>query len=45
MGTLIFWLPHNPDWREKIGYKGKTDLVREKWKENLRLVEKEPDID
>jgi hypothetical protein len=25
-------LPLNPDWREKISYKGKTDLVREKRK-------------
>jgi hypothetical protein len=45
MGTLVFRLPLNPDWREKISYKGKTDLVREKRKENPRLVEKEPDID
>jgi hypothetical protein len=45
MGTPVFWLPLNPDWREKISYKGKTDLVREKRKENPRLVEKEPDID
>jgi hypothetical protein len=45
LGTPIFWLPLNSDWREKISYKGKTYLVREKRKENLRLVEKEPDID
>jgi hypothetical protein len=45
MGTPIFWLPLNPDWREKISYNSKTDLVREKKKENLRLVEKEPGID
>jgi hypothetical protein len=45
MRTPIFWLPLNPDWREKISYKGKTDLVREKRKENPRLVEKEPGID
>jgi hypothetical protein len=45
MGTLVFRLPLNPDWREKISYKGKTDLVREKRKENPRLVEKEPSID
>jgi hypothetical protein len=25
MGTQTFWLPLNPDWREKINYKGKTD--------------------
>jgi hypothetical protein len=30
---------------EKISYKGKTDLVRKKRKENPRLIEKEPDID
>jgi hypothetical protein len=48
MRTLIFWQPQNPenpDWREKISYKGKTNLVREKRKENPRLVEKEPGID
>jgi hypothetical protein len=45
MGTLVFRLPLNPDWREKISYRGKTDLVREKRKENPRLVEKEPSID
>jgi hypothetical protein len=45
MGTPVFWLPLNPDWREKISYKDKTDLVREKRKENPRLIEKEPDID
>jgi hypothetical protein len=41
MGTLIFRQPQNPDWREKISYKGKTEFVREKKKENPRLVEKE----
>jgi hypothetical protein len=45
MGTLVFRLPLNPDRREKISYKGKTDLVREKRKENPRLVEKERGID
>jgi hypothetical protein len=45
MGTLVFRLPLNPDWIEKISYKGKTDLVREKRKENPRLVKKEPGID
>jgi hypothetical protein len=44
MVTPVFRLSLNPDWREKISYKGKTDLVREKRK-NMRLVEKEPDID
>jgi hypothetical protein len=45
MGTLVFWVPLNPDWREKISYKGKTDLARKKRKENPVLVEKEPGID
>jgi hypothetical protein len=45
MGTPIFQLLMNPDWREKISYKGKTYLVREKRKENPRLVEKELGID
>jgi hypothetical protein len=45
MGTPVFLLPRNLDWREKISYKGKTDLVREKRKENPMLVEREPDID
>jgi hypothetical protein len=45
MGTLVFQLPLNPDWREKISYKGKTYLVREKRKENPMLIEKEPSID
>jgi hypothetical protein len=44
MGTPVFRLPLNPDWMEKISYKGKIDLVREKRKENPRLVEKEPDM-
>jgi hypothetical protein len=45
MWTPVFRLPLNPDWMEKISYKGKTNLVREKRKENPRLVKKEPDID
>jgi hypothetical protein len=45
METPVFRLPLNSDWREKISYKGKTDLVREKRKENPRLVEKELGID
>jgi hypothetical protein len=45
IGTPIFWLPQNLDWREKISYKGKIDLVRENMKENSRLIEKEPGID
>jgi hypothetical protein len=45
MGILVFWLPLNLDWREKISYKGKTDLVRKKRKENPKLVEKESGID
>jgi hypothetical protein len=38
MGTPIFWLPMNPDWREKISYKGKIDLVREKRKKTRDLL-------
>jgi hypothetical protein len=45
MRTPVFWLPLNLDWREKISYKGKIDLVREKRKENPILVEIEPGID
>jgi hypothetical protein len=45
MGPLMFRAPTNPTWRVKISYKGKTDLVREKRKENPRLVEKKPGID
>jgi hypothetical protein len=32
MKTLVFWLPLNSDWREKISCKGKIDFVREKRK-------------
>jgi hypothetical protein len=35
----------NLDWRDKNSYKGKTDLVREKRKENPTLAKKEPGID
>jgi hypothetical protein len=45
MGNPTFRLPLNPDWREKISYNGKTDLVRENRKENPILFEKEPNID
>jgi hypothetical protein len=45
MGTPVFRLPLNLHWREKISYKGKTNLVRKKRKENSRLVEKEADVD
>jgi hypothetical protein len=45
MGTPVFRLTLNLDWREKISSKGKTYLVREKRKENPRLVEKERSID
>jgi hypothetical protein len=34
MRTPTFRIPQNLDWRDKISYKGKTDLVREKRKEN-----------
>jgi hypothetical protein len=40
MRTPIFGLPQNLDWRENNSYMGKTDLVKEKRKENKRLVEK-----
>jgi hypothetical protein len=45
MGTPIFRQPQNLDWREKISYKGKIELVREKRKENPRLVDKDVGID
>jgi hypothetical protein len=45
MGNPVFRQPLNPDWRAKVSYKGKTDLVREKRKENPRLVEKEAGLD
>jgi hypothetical protein len=38
MWNPVFRQPLNPDWREWVSYKGKIDLVREKMKENLRLV-------
>jgi hypothetical protein len=41
MGTPIFRRPLNPDWRAKVIYKGKTELVREKRKENPRLQARE----
>jgi hypothetical protein len=41
MGTPIFKRPLNLDWRAKASYKGKTKLVREKRKENLRLHARE----
>jgi hypothetical protein len=33
--------PLNPDWRAKVSYKEKIELVREKRKENLRLLARE----
>jgi hypothetical protein len=30
MRTPTFRIPQNPDWRDKISYEGKMDLVREK---------------
>jgi hypothetical protein len=45
VGTPIFRQPQNLNWREKISYKGKTDLMREKRKENPRLVETDVVID
>jgi hypothetical protein len=41
MGTPIFRLPLNPDWRARISCKGKIELVREKSKENPRLHARE----
>jgi hypothetical protein len=38
MGALSFRIPQNPAWMEKVGYKGKTDAVREKRKQNQRLL-------
>jgi hypothetical protein len=38
MGALSFIIPQNPAWMEKVGYKGKTDVVREKRKQNQRLL-------
>jgi hypothetical protein len=45
MGNLVFRQPLNPDWTTKVSYKGKTYLMREKKKGNLRLVEKEVELD
>jgi hypothetical protein len=41
MGTQIFSQPLNPDWRAKVSYKGKIELVREKRKENPQLQARE----
>jgi hypothetical protein len=38
MGALVFRVPQNPIWREKVSYKGKTESVREKWKINARTL-------
>jgi hypothetical protein len=40
MGTPAFQLPLNLDWREKIRYEEKADLVREKRKENPSFLKK-----
>jgi hypothetical protein len=45
MGNPIFRQPLNLDCRAKVSYMGKIDLVREKRKENPRLVENEVGID
>jgi hypothetical protein len=47
MGTPTFWLPLILDWREKISYKGKIDLVSEKKREKKiqGLLKKELGID
>jgi hypothetical protein len=37
MGTPTFTQPQNPGWRTKVNYKGKTEAVREKRRENPKL--------
>jgi hypothetical protein len=41
MGTAIFRQPINPNWRAMFSYMGKTELVRDKWKENPQLQGRE----
>ena len=41
MGTPSFQQPQNPGWRQKISYKGKREVVREKRKENPILHARE----
>jgi hypothetical protein len=38
MGALVFRVPQNPTWREKVSYKGKTKSMREKRKINARTL-------
>jgi hypothetical protein len=38
MGPLVFRVPQNPTWREKVSYKCKTESVREKRKVNARTL-------
>jgi hypothetical protein len=38
MGALVFRVPQNPGWRQKISYKGKTEAVREKRKIDARTL-------
>jgi hypothetical protein len=41
MGTPTFTQPQNLGWRQKVSYKGKTKVVREKRMENPRLHARE----
>jgi hypothetical protein len=41
MGTASFTQPQNPVWRQKVSYNGKTEVAREKRKENPRLHARE----
>jgi hypothetical protein len=38
MGPLMFRVPSNPTWREKIGCKGKTESMREKRNINAHIL-------
>jgi hypothetical protein len=41
MGIPSFQQPQNHGWRQKVSYKGKTEAMREKRKENPRLKQRE----
>jgi hypothetical protein len=38
MGALVFRVPQNPRWREKICYKGRSEAMREKRKFDARTL-------
>ncbi|WP_428025456.1 hypothetical protein, partial [Arcobacter sp.] len=38
MRALVFRVPQNPGWRQKISYKGKTEAVKEKRKIDARTL-------